>query len=266
MAFGDASESSSQLAMFGSWRAEPADAPKRRVIKIVRPRRVSLPVIQSVRDDGPSPTDRSGIACPLSAWEVQADLSRPATLEECTRAVFEDTSPCPHISCRYHLWNEPVTIGEDGTPSIPARMRQFERMVEAVPPERWGETCSLRVARRVEVVETETDKFAAHSKDGEPICATPPRYDEETGRWVDREPKLRFPTVLNEARVGRLMGLSREAVRKAKITALQACKANAALRQEAEDRHLGGVMAAIFSDEDAGEDPDIGTESDDVGA
>lgn len=264
MAFGDASESSSQLAMFGGWRPEPVASPKRRVIKLVRPRRVSLPVLQAVRDDGPSPMDRSGFACPLSAWEVQADLSRPTRLDQCTRATFEDDSPCPHISCRFHLWNEPVVIADNGTPSIPARMRMFERMVEAVPPERWGETCSLRVARRVEIVETETDKFAAHSKDGEPICATPPRYDEETGRWIDREPKLRWPTVLNEARVGRLMGLSREAVRKAKITALQACKANDALRQEAEDRNLGGALAAIFSDEDAVADLD--SEQDDVGA
>lgn len=179
----------------------------------------------------------------LELWTIRAKRQQPKMASECERITFDDPSPCPFVSCRWHLYSDEIAADENGTAEVPDRMRLFERMVEDLPPERWGETCSMRIARRVHVVKTSDGKDSSHSVDGEPIATVPPRYDESTGTWKDWPARLRHPNVLQPATIGRYLGVSRETSRKLWHSAAAAYRRDHVLAQEAEDRHLGGRVS-----------------------
>lgn len=176
----------------------------------------------------------------LELWTIRARRQQPKTEDQCKRIAFEDPSPCPFVSCRWHIYSDELAADDDGTAAVPERMRLFEKMVDDLPPERWGETCAMRIAKRVHVVKTKDGKDASHSIDGESLGTVPPRYDESTGTWKDPAPRLREPTILQPATIGRYLGCSRESARKLWHSAAARYRGDEVMVQEAEDRHLGG--------------------------
>jgi hypothetical protein len=203
----------------------------------------------------------------LDQWMVKASKLQPKTFAECERQTFADPSPCPFVSCKFHLYSDALKVDEHGRPVLPKRMLDFERMVESVPPSRWGETCSLRIANRVIVEKTESGKPASHSIDGHPIAKVGPSFDHESREWVDCESHLQKPTVLEPAVIGRFLGVSREKARQYWLGARAVLRENRFILQQALDRDID-VDAWLDGDDEWNEsdsepgvvppDPDVG--------
>lgn len=170
----------------------------------------------------------------LEPWVERAETERPRTLGDCDRVVGSE--PCPFVSCKMHLWSDEV---EDG--GLPRRMRWFEHMTNSLPPEEWGETCAMRVARGVVIVPSATGKHEAHSADGEPVGRPGPVLEGPPGdrRWVQHTGDEAAPRKVDKAVIGRFLGgLSREQARKDLNRAGAKCRADPEFRAWAVDHGL----------------------------
>lgn len=173
----------------------------------------------------------------LPEWVERARVEQPKTRGDCHERIGDDA--CPFVSCHYHIYAEALVVNDDGSPSLHSRMRKFERMAEALEPEEWGETCGLRVADKVVLVDTETGKRSARSADGEPFGAVGPIIDPVTGEWYQQaDLAKRHPASVDAASLARWFELSREQVRKILHAARERVRRDPIIQQEAIDRGI----------------------------
>ncbi len=149
-------------------------------------------------------------------------------------ALSGQREPCAFVSCRFHLWNEPE------------RFRWFERLVEELEPEEWGETCALAVAKALVLRPSKGGKWIAVSATGGPLGAPPPELIND--EWVQPGAEFAHPTVVNAAVLGRYAGVSRETVRHTLNDAIHKLRGDEENIQAARDRGID-IMAMPTLDE-----------------
>ena len=183
----------------------------------------------------------------LSRWVQAIDWARPRTWGDC-QAIGE-CDPCPLVMCRHHLWSASKVPGA-APGELPERTRWFEHLVDTLPPDEWGETCSLRVAQRVMIVASEEGKWLGRTRiEGEAVGRPGPSLSLVANPlWVQHEPRFQSPTEVNDAVIGRFIGCSRETARQIKARASAKLCADPALAHLADELYL--PMTGLDSDSD----------------